>query len=242
MERLQKVIAQAGVASRRKAETYITAGRVKVNGKLVTELGYKVNPEKDRVEVDDVPLYKEEPVYYLLYKPSGVVSTSNDEKDRRKVTDFIDSEQRIYPIGRLDYDTSGVLLMTNDGDFANVLMHPRYKIEKEYIAKVEGIPDRRELKKLEDGIMLEDGKTAPAKVKIMSMDRKKNTTIVRLVITEGRNHQVRRMLEALGHPVMKLKRERYAFLTLGQLKPGGYRVLKPIEVKQLKEMAVTKPS
>ncbi len=115
--------------------------------KKVTELGYKVNPEKDRVEVDDVPLYKEEPVYYLLYKPTGVVSTSNDEKGRKIVTDFIESEQRIYPIGRLDYDTSGVLLLTNDGDFANVLMHPRYKVEKEYIAKVEGIPDRRELKK-----------------------------------------------------------------------------------------------
>ncbi|GAF17922.1 ribosomal large subunit pseudouridine synthase B [Bacillus sp. JCM 19046] len=187
-------------------------------------------------------MYKEEPVYYLLYKPTGVVSTSNDEKGRKIVTDFIESEQRIYPIGRLDYDTSGVLLLTNDGDFANVLMHPRYKVEKEYIAKVEGIPDRRELKKLEDGILLEDGKTAPAKVKIMSADRKKNTAIVRLIIHEGKNHQVRRMLEKLGHPVMKLKRERYGFLTLGQLQPGGHRALKPFEVKQLKEMAVTKPS
>ncbi|WP_054712456.1 pseudouridine synthase [Bacillus sp. JCM 19041] len=242
MERLQKVIAQAGVASRRKAEEFITAGRVKVNGKKVTELGVKVNPERDRVEVDGVPLDKEEPVYYLLYKPTGVISTSNDDKGRRTVTEIIGSEQRVYPIGRLDYDTSGLLLITNDGDFANLLMHPRHKIEKEYIAKVEGIPDRRELKRVEEGIMLEDGKTAPAKAKILSVDKKKQTAIVRLIMHEGRNRQVRRMFEALGHPVKKLKRERYSFLTLGNLQPSEFRPLKPIEVKQLKELAVTKPS
>ncbi|WP_078391230.1 pseudouridine synthase [Shouchella patagoniensis] len=242
MERLQKVIAQAGVASRRKAEEFITAGRVKVNGKKVTELGVKVNPERDLVEVDGVPLDKEEPVYYLLYKPTGVISTSNDDKGRRTVTELIGSEQRVYPIGRLDYETSGLLLITNDGDFANLLMHPRHKIEKEYVAKVEGIPDRRELKRVEEGIMLEDGKTAPAKAKILSVDKKKQTAIVRLIMHEGRNRQVRRMFEALGHPVKKLKRERYSFLTLGNLQPSEFRPLKPIEVKQLKELAVTKPS
>ncbi len=242
MERLQKVIAQAGVASRRKAEEYITAGRVKVNGKKVTELGVKVNPNKDRVEVDGVPLDKEEPVYYLLYKPTGVISTSNDEKGRKKVTDLIDVSQRIYPVGRLDYDTSGLLLLTNDGEFANLLMHPKFKIEKEYVVKVKGIPDRKELKQLETGIKLEDGVTAPAKVKMLSSDRKKNTAIIRIIIHEGKNRQVRRMMEALGYQVEKLKRERFGFLTLGNLNSGDYRVIKPMEVKQLKEMAVTKPS
>ncbi|PAE95682.1 pseudouridine synthase [Shouchella clausii] len=242
MERLQKVIAKAGVASRRKAEEYIVEGRVKVNGETVTELGTKVNPSKDAVEVDGVPLDKEEPVYHLLYKPTGVVSTSNDEKGRKVVTDFIESEQRIYPIGRLDYDTSGLLLLTNDGEFAHLLMHPRYKIEKEYIAKVKGIPERKRIKELETGIVLEDGKTAPAKAKVLSIDKKKQTAIVRLIIHEGKNRQVRRMFEAIGHPVVKLKRERYGFLTLGHLHPGESRQLKPIEVKQLKELAVTKPS
>ncbi|MFB4211300.1 pseudouridine synthase [Shouchella sp. JSM 1781072] len=242
MERLQKVIAQAGVASRRKAEEYITAGRVKVNGKRVTELGVKVNPNKDQVEVDGVPLDKEEPVYYLLYKPTGFISTSNDEKGRKKVTDLIDVPQRIYPVGRLDYDTSGLLLLTNDGDFANLLMHPKFKIEKEYVVKIKGIPDRKELKQLETGVKLDDGVTAPAKVKLLSSDRKKNTSIIRIIIHEGKNRQVRRMMEAFGYEVEKLKRERFSFLTLGNLNPGEYRAIKAIEIKQLKDLAVTKPS
>ncbi|WP_059106035.1 pseudouridine synthase [Shouchella shacheensis] len=242
MERLQKVIAQAGVASRRKAEELITAGRVTVNGKKVTELGVKVTPVKDKVEVDGVPLDREEPVYYLLYKPSGVISAAKDDKNRQIVTDYVETDKRIYPVGRLDYDTSGLILLTNDGEFANALMHPRYNIEKEYIAKVKGIPERELIKKMEAGLRLEDGKTAPAKAKIMSIDKRKQTAIVRLIIHEGRNRQVRRMFEAIGHPVMKLKRERYAHLTLEQLKPGGGRPLKPFEVKQLRELTVTKPS
>jgi len=242
MERLQKVIAQAGITSRRKAEQLIQEGKVTVNGQVVRELGVKVTPNKDQIEVEGVPIDREEPVYYLLYKPSGVISSVNDEKGRRVVTDFLDIEQRVFPIGRLDYDTSGLVLMTNDGEFANLLMHPKYKIEKVYVAKVKGIPSREKLKELQNGIMLEDGKTAPAKVKMMSIDKKKQTSIIRLTIHEGRNRQVRRMFDAIEHPVMKLKREQYSFLTLRGLNPGDVRALKPFEVKQLRELAVTKPS
>ncbi|PYZ94461.1 pseudouridine synthase [Salipaludibacillus keqinensis] len=239
MERLQKVIAQAGITSRRKAEGLITSGKVYVNGSKVTELGTKVDPSNDEVVVDGVPINKEEPVYFLLYKPASVISAVSDEFDRKVVTDYIPTEQRIYPIGRLDYDTSGLLLLTNDGDFANLLMHPKYKIKKTYIAKVEGMPLRENVKKLERGITLEDGKTAPAQVKVTKSDKKKNTSIVEITIHEGKNRQVRRMLEAIGHPVLKLKREQYAFLHLRGLNAGEFRELKPHEVKQLRELAVT---
>lgn len=237
MERLQKVIAHAGFASRRKAEQLILEGKVKVNGKVVTELGVKVS-SSDRVEVEGIPVEKEEPVYFLLYKPTGVISSVNDDKGRKSVTDFLpEVKQRIYPIGRLDYDTSGLLLLTNDGEFANLLMHPRNEIEKVYVAKVKGIPLKEKLRSLEKGIVLEDGKTAPAKVKMLSVDKRKQTAITEITIHEGRNRQVRRMFEAIGHPVLKLKRERYAFLTLKGMKAGEARELTPHEVKQLRFMA-----
>ncbi|GGH79156.1 23S rRNA pseudouridine2605 synthase [Pullulanibacillus pueri] len=239
MDRLQKVIAQAGVTSRRKAETLITEGKVKVNGKVVKELGTKVSGH-DTIEVNGIPIEREAPVYYLLYKPTGVISSVSDDKGRKVVTDFFyDIQERIFPIGRLDYDTSGVLLLTNDGDFANLLMHPRYKVEKEYIVKVGGIPTKSSLRKLEKGIRLEDGVTAPAVVKLISSDRQKNTAVLSVTIHEGRNRQVRRMFEALGHRVLKLKRERYAFLTVQSMAPGEFRELKPHEVKRLREVAVT---
>jgi 23S rRNA pseudouridine2605 synthase len=238
MERLQKVIARAGVASRRKAEELIKQGRVKVNGKVVTELGLKVS-SSDQVEVNEIPIEKEEAVYFLLYKPRGVISSVHDEKGRKVVIDFFPGlKERVYPIGRLDYDTSGLLLLTNDGEFANLLMHPRNEIEKVYIAKIKGIPLKENLRKLETGIRLEDGKTAPAKVKMLSADKKKQTAIVEIIIHEGRNRQVRRMFEAIGHEVMKLKRERYGFLTLNGLKPGEARELSPHEVKQLRAQAL----
>ncbi|SER45952.1 pseudouridine synthase [Salipaludibacillus aurantiacus] len=239
MERLQKVIAQAGVTSRRKAEGLITEGKVSVNGVKVTELGTKVDPEKDEVAVNGVPIDKEEPVYFLLYKPTGVISSVSDEHGRKVVTDYIHSEQRVYPIGRLDSDTSGLLLLTNDGDFANLLMHPKYKIKKTYIAKVEGMPLRETVKQLERGVKLEDGKTAPAKVKVKKTEKKKNTSVVEITIHEGKNRQVRRMFEHVGHPVLKLKRETYGFLSLHGLNAGESRELKPHEVKQLRELAVT---
>lgn len=240
MERLQKVIAHAGIASRRKAEELILEGRVKVNGSVVKELGRKVTAS-DRVEVDGVQIESEEPVYFLFYKPRGVISSVHDDKGRKIVTDFFETiEQRIYPVGRLDYDTSGLLLLTNDGEFANLLMHPSNEIEKVYVAKTKGIPSREKLTSLSRGIVLEDGKTAPAKVKLMTVDKKKDTAIVEIAIHEGRNRQVRRMFEAIGHPVLKLKRERYGFLTLDGLRTGEIRELTHHEVKQLRVLAMKK--
>lgn len=238
MERLQKVIARAGIASRRKSEELIKEGRVKVNGKVVKELGLKVS-SSDRVEVNEIQIEKEEPVYFLLYKPRGVISSVNDEKGRKVVTDFFPHlKERIYPVGRLDYDTSGLLVLTNDGEFANLLMHPKNEIDKVYVAKVKGIPSKENLRKLEKGIRLEDGKTAPARVKLLSADNKKQSAIVEITIHEGRNRQVRRMFEAIGHDVVKLKRERYGFLTLTGLKTGDARELSPHEVKQLRALGM----
>ncbi|CAH0345593.1 pseudouridine synthase [Bacillus sp. CECT 9360] len=238
MERLQKVIAHSGIASRRKAEDLITEGKVRVNGKVVKELGTKVGPN-DKVEVSGVPLTKEVPVYFLLYKPRGVISAVSDDKNRKVVTDFFPGiTERIYPVGRLDYDTSGLLLLTNDGEFANILMHPKHEVDKVYVAKIKGIPLRENLGKLEKGIVLEDGKTAPARTKVLSIDKKKQSAIVEVIIHEGKNQQVRRMFEAIGHPVLKLKRERYGFLTLHGLSAGDSRELTPHEVKQLRTLAV----
>ncbi|MFD2445905.1 23S rRNA pseudouridine(2605) synthase RluB [Bacillus sp. CGMCC 1.16607] len=238
MERLQKVIAHAGVTSRRKAEEWIKEGRVKVNGKVVTELGIKVTGN-DRIEVNEIPIEREEPVYFLIYKPRGVISSVKDDKGRKVVTDFFPFlEKRIYPVGRLDYDTSGLLLLTNDGEFANLLIHPRHAIDKTYVAKVKGIPSKELLRKLEKGIELEDGKTAPAKTKLLSADKKKQTSIVEITIHEGRNRQVRRMFAAIGHEVLKLKREKFAFLTLQGLSTGDIRELTPHEVKQLRTLAL----
>nr|WGD72393.1 23S rRNA pseudouridine(2605) synthase RluB [Bacillus subtilis] len=238
MERLQKVIAHAGVASRRKAEELIKEGKVKVNGKVVTELGVKVTGS-DQIEVNGLKVEREEPVYFLLYKPRGVISAVQDDKGRKVVTDFFKNiPRRIYPIGRLDYDTSGLLLLTNDGEFANKLMHPKYEIDKTYVAKVKGIPPKEQaLRKLERGIRLEEGKTAPAKAKALSLDKKKQTSIIQLTIHEGRNRQVRRMFEAIGHEVIKLKREEYAFLNLRGLHTGDARELTPHEVKRLRALA-----
>ena len=217
MERLQKVIAHAGIASRRKAEEMIHEGKVKVNGKVVKELGIKVS-SSDQVEVEGVPVEKEQPVYFLFYKPRGVISSVKDEKGRKAVTDYFpEIKQRIYPVGRLDYDTSGVLLLTNDGEFANLLMHPRHEIEKVYVAKIKGIPTREQLKSLEKGIHLDDGKTAPARAKLISADNKKGSAIVELTIHEGKNRQVRRMFEAIGHPVLKLKTRKICFFNLTRI-------------------------
>ncbi len=239
MERLQKVMAHAGVASRRSAETLILEGKVKINGKVVRELGTRVGVN-DKVEVNGIQIEKEEPVYHVMYKPRGVLSTVNDDKGRKTITDFFfHIKERVYPIGRLDYNTSGLLIVTNDGEFANLLMHPKFQIDKTYVAKVEGIPKREHIRLLEKGILLEDGKTAPAKAKLLSSDDKKRTSIIELTIHEGRNRQVRRMLEAIHCPVIKLKREQYGFLTLGNMKPGDTRELSPKEVKQLRNLAVT---
>ncbi|WP_429949859.1 pseudouridine synthase [Enterococcus sp. AZ101] len=233
MERLQKVIAHAGIASRRKAEEYIVNGRVKVNGKIVRELGTQVG-KSDKVEVDDVPIYKEEYGYYLFYKPKGVISAVSDDKGRKVVTDFFSHiKERIYPVGRLDYDTSGLLLLTNDGEFSQKLTHPSHEIDKVYVAKVKGLAKKHDLLPLTKGMKIEGYKTAPAAFEIISVDLKTNTSIVELTIHEGRNHQVKKMLQAVGYPVQKLKREKYGDLTLKGLRPGEYRNLNKKEISVL---------
>ena len=233
MERLQKVMAHSGVASRRKSEQMILDGRVSVNGKRVTELGVKVG-KKDSIEVDGIPVYQEEPVYFAFYKPRGVISAVSDDKNRKVVTDYFPGvSERIFPVGRLDYDTSGLIILTNDGEFANVMTHPKHEITKTYVAKVKGNPTNDELKPLTRGVKIDNRKTAPAKFKILSSDRTKKTSIVELVIHEGRNHQVKKMFEAVGFPVEKLKREKIGQLDLIGLNSGKYRELSKKEVSQL---------
>ncbi|WP_026906592.1 pseudouridine synthase [Paucisalibacillus globulus] len=232
-ERLQKVIAKSGVTSRRKAEKLIIEGKVKVNSKVVTELGTKVGPD-DKIEVEGIQLEKEPPAHYLLYKPRGVISSVKDDKGRKVVTDYFpEIEERIYPIGRLDYDTSGILLLTNDGEFANRLMHPKYGVEKVYVAKIKGIPSKMELSRLKKGIKDKNDILKVNNHHVISTDKKKNTTIIELTLREGKNRHVRRMMEQLGYPVLKLKRERYGMLTLDGLRVGEYRKITPKEVKQM---------
>lgn len=235
MERLQKVIAQAGIASRRKAEQLISAGRVRVNGQTVTELGTKVDEARDVIEVDGRVVKAEDKHTYLFYKPKKVITSFSDPRGRKTVANYFrDVPVRLYPVGRLDYDTEGLLLMTNDGELANRLMHPRFEIEKSYLALVQGVPNESALSRLAKGVALEDGVTAPARVSTVRAMSK--TAWIRLVIHEGRNRQVRRMCEAVGHPVKKLIRERIGFLRTGGLKPGQYRALTVDEMKKLKEM------
>jgi len=235
MERLQKVIAQSGVASRRKAEELILAGRVCVNGEVVRELGVKVSGS-DIITVDKKQLGREAKEYYLLNKPRGVVSTSKDDKGRKTVVDLIATNARVYPVGRLDYDTTGLLILTNDGEFANLMMHPKNKIDKVYIAKVRGILTGEAIHNLENGVVIDGKKTSPGKVKVRKKDAQSQTSIVEIVIHEGRNHQVKRMFAEVGYEVLKLKRERIGFLTLGNLKSGEYRKLNIKEIKKLYDL------
>lgn len=240
MERIQKVIAQSGYCSRRKAEELISAGKVFVNGEKITEMGVKVNYD-DYIVVEGKELNtKEDKVYYLLNKPRGVVTTTSDEKNRKTVLDLIEEEKRIYPVGRLDYDTTGVLLLTNDGELTNLLIHPKNKVEKYYVAKLEGIPTKEELTRLLKGVVIDDHKVKAVKVKLKKLNKKTNVSFVDIVINDGRNHQVKKMFEAIGYEVMKLKREKFAFLTVNGLSTGEYRQLSVKEVKQLYNVAQKK--
>lgn len=230
MERLQKVIANLGYCSRRKAEELIKSGQVKVNGQKVTELGTKIK-KGDTIEVENTILDNNKNYeYYLLYKPRGVVTTTNDEFDRKTVIDLIDTTTRIYPIGRLDYDTTGILLLTNDGELSNKLLHPSHKINKTYIAKVEGIVTGYAIKQLRNGLIIDGQKTARARVKLKSINKKQNTSLVELTIHEGKNHQIKKMFSTLGYQVIKLKRETFANLDLQGLKVGEYRKLTNKEI------------
>lgn len=233
MERLQKIIAQSGYCSRRKAEELITAGKVRVNGSVVTKLGTQADGN-DIIEVEGFTIEsKQEKVYVLLNKPRGVVTSTKDDKKRKVVTDLINIPTRIYPVGRLDYDTTGVLLLTNDGELTNELLHPSNHIEKVYVAKIKGILTPGHKKTLETGVVIDGIKTAPSKVKIKKIDKKSNTSIVEIMIYEGRNHQVKNMFKALGYDVEKLRRDRVLFLTCDGLPTGEYRFLSIKEVKRL---------
>lgn len=237
LERLQKVIAQAGIASRRDAEELITAGRVMVNNKVVTELGTKVEPKRDRIAVDNKLIKAEKYLYILLNKPKGVITALEDPQGRKTVADLVASiPERIYPVGRLDYNTEGLLIMTNDGDLTNTLTHPSHEIAKTYLAKVQGYPPEEKLDKLRVGIKLEDGVTAPAKVNIVAIDQEKELTTLEIVIYEGKNREIRRMCEAIGYPVKNLKRIQIAFLTLEGLRRGQFRHLHAGEVEELKKL------
>lgn len=233
MERLQKVIASYGYASRRKAEDLIRHGKVLVNGKVITELGTKVLANYI-ISIDGVIINKDvKHEYYLLNKPRQVISSVEDKLGRITVRDLINTEARIYPVGRLDYDTTGLIILTNDGDFANMLMHPSYEIEKTYVAKINKVLDKDDINKLKKGIVIDNRKVDIKRFKVRKKDVEKNTSIVELTIVEGRNHIVKKIFENMRIDVIKLSRVSYAFLTLDGLKSGEYRKLSIKEIKKL---------
>ncbi|WP_429970869.1 pseudouridine synthase [Fructilactobacillus sp. Tb1] len=238
-ERLQKVMAHAGVASRRACEKLIETGHVRVNGKVVNTLGVKVDAS-DRIEVDHTPIQQEELVYFVLNKPRGVITSSDDEKDRKTVLDIFKHkvEERIYPVGRLDYDTSGVLLMTNDGSLDFKLTHPKHQVDKVYVAKVDGIPDEKDINQLKKGVKLERNlKSAPADARVLKkVGEEEGNALVELTIHEGRNHEVKKMMSAVGHPVEKLKRISFAGITADGLEVGQFRALRKREIRDLFEL------
>jgi len=238
-ERLQKVLARAGFGSRRACEQLIAAGRVAVNGERA-ELGRRVDAAVDTVTVDGVPVaVRDDLVYYLLNKPARVVTTASDPQGRRTVLDLVPLEPRVFPVGRLDYETEGLLLLTNDGELGNRLIHPRYGVAKTYLAEVEGVPSPASIKALRDGVKLDDGLTAPARAKVVQ--QWDDHAAVELTIHEGRNRQVRRMCEAVGHPVRRLVRTRFGPLADSRLAPGRWRPLRLAEVRALYQAVTPQP-
>lgn len=232
MERLQKIIANSGFCSRRKAEELIQKGLVTVNGKTITDLGTKASLG-DAITVNGKTIKQEIKEYILLYKPRGIITSTTDEKGRKTVTDLIETENRLYPVGRLDYDTSGLLILTNDGELTNKLIHPKNEIQKQYIVKIDEAVNPKLIKKMLTGVISENEKLKADRVKIKKLDKKNNKTIIEIVIHEGKYHQVKRMFEAIGYQVSSLKREKFAFLDLKGLKSGEYRHLTLKEVKTL---------
>ncbi len=232
MERLQKIMARAGIASRRKAEELILQGRVAVDGRVVTELGLKINPKTQTITFDGRPVTSEKKIYLLLNKPTGYVTTLSDPQGRPIVTDLLpDISQRVFPVGRLDFDTSGALIMTNDGRLSQFILHPRFEVNKTYTATVAGKPVSQQLRQLEKGIMLDGHQTWPAKVRIL--ERKPAETTLELIIHEGKKRQVRKMLAAIGYPVKKLERTAYGQLTLNRLQRGQYRHLTKQDLEKI---------
>jgi 23S rRNA pseudouridine2605 synthase len=230
-ERLQKVLARAGYGSRRAAEQLITSGRVTVDGE-VARIGQRVDPERARVEVDGVPIaVRGDLVYYLLNKPRRVVTTAHDPEGRTTAIDLVPAEPRVFPVGRLDYDTEGMLVLTNDGELAQLVTHPRHGIEKAYLAEVTGVPSRATLRNLREGVTLDDGVTAAAEVRVVQA--RGDEAALEIVVHEGRNRLVRRMCDAVGHPVRRLVRTRVGPISDRRLAPGDWRPLRPREVRAL---------
>jgi 23S rRNA pseudouridine2605 synthase len=234
-QRLQKLLAAAGIASRREAEKLIVSGRVAVNGRVTTELGTKVDPDQASISVDGKPIdLHPAKVYVMLNKPRGYTSTRRDPHAPKVVVDLVkDVDAALYPVGRLDVDTEGLLILTNDGDFALKMTHPRHHISKTYRAEVAGIVAQETLNYLSRGVEIEDGLTAPAKVRLIALDMTRQTSIAEIVLAEGRKRQVRRMFDAVGHPVHRLMRIKIGNLTLGKLRPGEWRFLLSEEVESL---------
>lgn len=232
MERLQKVISNLGYCSRRKAEELILEGKVLVNGEKITELGVKVD-SNDTITVEGNTLTNTEKVYYMFNKPREVISTTKDDKGRKTILDYFDTNTRIYPIGRLDYDTTGLILLTNDGEFANLMMKPSSKINKVYLAKINSIMSMEELMTLKKGVKFKGIKYTPDKVKVKKIDKAKNTSMVEITIHEGKNHEIKKMFEYFNIDVLKLTRIEYGNLKLGNLSSGEYRTLTIHEVKTL---------
>ncbi|MCR8744642.1 pseudouridine synthase [Romboutsia lituseburensis] len=234
--RINKYIASCGVASRRKAEEIILQGRVKVNGETVEELSFSVDENNDIVEIDNEQIgLDEKKVYIVLNKPEGYITTVKDQFDRPSVLDLVkDIKERIYPIGRLDYETSGLLILTNDGDLTYTLTHPKHEVDKTYMAIVKGIPTSEQMNEFESGLYIEDYKTAPAKIKIVKKDEEKNYAICQIKIHEGRNRQVRKMCRVINHPVMRLRRVAMGKITLKETEIGKYRHLTDEEIQYLK--------
>mgnify|MGYP001300187518 FL=1 len=238
MERLQKILANAGVASRRKCEELIREGKVAVNDRIVRELGAKADPARDVITVNGKPIRLEQKLYLMFHKPKGVITAMSDPRGRTTVKDYLKNvKERVYPVGRLDYDTEGLLLLTNDGDLAHKLTHPRHHVPKTYLATVEKVPHGSDLEKLMRGIELEDGLTAPAEAEYHDVDPDGKHATISITIYEGRNRQVRRMFEAIGHPVIRLKRVAFGGISLGGLQRGKYRKLTPEEVQILRNAA-----
>ncbi len=237
--RLQRFLALAGVASRRRSESLIVAGRVTVNGNVVQALGTSVDPERDTVEVDDKRIDMEKKVYVVLNKPRGYLSSVEDSRGRPTVSELVsDLSVRLYPVGRLDMDTEGVLLMTNDGELCHRLTHPRFGVEKTYHAEVVGKPSQKALGKLREGVDLRGVTSSPARVRIVRS--KQSRSVLEIVIHEGRKRQVKRMCKAVGHPVVSLRRVEFGGIRSGKLKPGEYRLLSEPEVASLKEKTILK--
>jgi pseudouridine synthase len=235
-ERLHKFLASTGAGSRRECETFIAQGRVSVNGKVVTKMGVKVDPATDRVTLDGEPVRQEEKVYYLLHKPVGFISTSSDERGRPRVLDLVrDRRHRIYTVGRLDADSTGLILLTNDGEIANVVCHPRYRIEKTYQVTLRGEVTREALAKIEAGVWLAEGRSSPARLRPVGHNPRRGESYLEMTLFEGRNREIRRVFARVGLKVKRLHRVRLGPLSLGDLPPGVYRDLRPEELAFVQE-------